>query len=534
VIRRATVAAAVSTAWLCALPAAARAADDYPLCSGDTSAANVVPKPGPALRVGITPRVEAGQFIAPAAQAKPEDPAKTLAALAKLRPPDGPFVVRLNRFFWSDGESAFKQFLAEARRYSDAGYEVELQVRYKPSSEQEGDIPAWTRHVRDVVDRFGAIPGVIGLQITNEVNYDFSADSSDGAYKGAKDALIQGVIAAKDEARKKGYGRLAIGFNWAYRYDPAHEQAFWDYLRANGGKPFVSALDWVGLDAYPGTVFPPAEQSVDDYRDGMVNAMSSFRCYLRAAGIPDSVPMYVEENGWPTFGTRREDMQAQVADRMIRAVSDFRGTYDVTDYRWFNLRDANTGDSGIAQHFGLLRDDYGEKPAFAAVAKLFAELGRRTPASSPAVRASDGCLRRAGALRSAGIGAARLGSRKADVIRQLGLPTTSAAQRLRYCVDGGGALMMAFDTRARLRLAASTSFSTRVHRLRTGSSLTHVKRVYPKAFWIGKRLLRAARGSRIVFGSCSCGSLTFVAVTNLRTPAQIRRYARIAGVPRGE
>jgi hypothetical protein len=358
-----------------AVPAAA--ADDYPVCSGDPSAAGVLQEPGPALRVGITPRVQAGQLGTPAAAAKPEDPTKTLAALARLRPAGGPFVVRLNRFFWSDGEAAFKQFLAEARRYSAAGYEVELQVRYHPSRTQEGDIAGWIRHVREVVDRFGRIPGVIGLQITNEVNFDFSADSSDGAYPGGKDALVQGVIAAKDEARKKGFSRLEIGFNWAYRSDPAHEQAFWDYLREQGGQPFVAALDWVGLDAYPGTVFPPVEPSVDAYRDGMVNAMSSFRCYLRAAGIPDSVPMYIEENGWPTFGARREDMQAQVADRMIRAASDFRGTYNVSDYRWFNLRDANTSDPAIAQHFGLLRDDYSEKPAFAVVAQLFGALGRR-------------------------------------------------------------------------------------------------------------------------------------------------------------
>src|SRR4051812_31084788 len=410
--------------------------------------------------MGITPRVQAGQFGTPAAAAKPEDVPKTLAALAKLRPPDGPFVVRLNRFFWMDGEAAFKQFLSEAQRYSDAGYQVELQVRYRPSSEQEGDIPAWTKHVREVVDRFGAIPGVVALQITNEVNFDFSADSSDGAYEGGKDALIQGVIAAKDEARTKGLTQLEIGFNWAYRYDPAHEQAFWDYLRVTGGRTFVAALDWVGLDAYPGTFFPPAEQSVDDYRDGMVNAMSSFRCYLRAASIPDSVPIHIEENGWPTFGTRREDMQAQVADQMIRAASDFRGTYNVSDYRWFNLRDANTSDPPIAQHFGLLRDDYAEKPAFATVAKLYAELGRKFPAQAPAARDDAGCLQRAGALRGSGIGGVRLGSRKADVIRRLGTPSEHSASSLRYCVRAGGKLLMAFDHRGRLRLAASTSFGT--------------------------------------------------------------------------
>ena len=489
-------------------------------------------KPGPALRVGITPRVQAGQFGTPAAEAVPEDPAKTMAALAKLRPPDGPFVVRLNRFFWSDGEAAFTQFLAEARRYSDAGYQVELQVRYRPSTEQEGDIDAWTKHVREVVDRFGVIPGVVALQITNEVNFDFSSDSSDGAYAGGRDALIQGAIAAKDEARRKGLTQLEIGFNWAYRYDPAHEQAFWDYLRDSGGKPFAVALDWVGLDAYPGTVFPPAEQSVDDYRDGMAGAMSSFRCYLRAAGIPDTVPMHIEENGWPTFGARGEDMQAQVADRMIHAADDFRGTYNVSDYRWFNLRDANSSDPAIAQHFGLLRDDYSEKPAFAAVAKLYAAIGRKFPSGTLGARDDAGCLRRAGALRGTGIGGARIGSRKADVIRRLGVPAEHSAYSLRYCVDGGGKLLMAFDDGGRLRLAASTSFSTHIRRLRTGSSLRHVKRVYPHALWIGKQLLRASRKSRVVFGSCSCGSVAFVAVTDVRPAGQIRRYAKRAGVPR--
>src|SRR4051794_37778958 len=294
---------------------------------------------------------------------------------------------------------------------------------------------AWTNHVREVVDRFGAIPGVVALQITNEVNLDFSADSSDGAYAGGKDALIQGVIAAKDEARKKGMMQLAIGFNWAYRDDPSHEKGFWDYLRDNGGSRFGAALDWVGLDAYPGRCFPPAEQSLDDYRDGMVNGMSSFRCYLRAAGIPDSVPMQIEENGWPTFGARSEDMQSKVAEVMIRAASDFRGTYNVTDYRWFNLRDANSSDPGIAQHFGLLRDDYSEKPAFATVAKLFAVLGRKYP---PRPRRADGCLRRTGTVRSTGIGAVRLRSRKGDVIRRLGAPTSQSKSRLRYCVKGGG------------------------------------------------------------------------------------------------
>jgi hypothetical protein len=528
-VRRAVVAALLASL---AGAAPAWAADDYPICSGDISAAGVAAKPGPALRVGITPRVQAGQVGPLEAPAKPEDASKTLAALAQLRPADGPFVVRLNRFFWSDGEAAFRQFLAEADRYARAGYLVELQVRYHPSSSQEGDIAAWTRHVRDVVDRFGANPAVVGLQITNEVNFDFSSDSSDGAYEGGKDALIQGVIAAKDEARKAGFHQLTIGFNWAYRYDPAHEQAFWDYLRDRGGKRFVGSLDWVGLDAYPGTFFPPAEQSVDDYRDGMVNGMSAFRCYLRAAGIADSVPIHVEENGWPTFGTRREDMQALVADRMIRAVNDYRGTYNVSDYRWFNLRDGDTSDPTLGQHYGLMRDDYAPKPAFAVVGALFKQFSEKGSLLG-ARRSPARCLGKAGDASGAGIGRAQLGRRKADILRRLGSPTAQSAQAMRYCVSGGGKLLLAFDTAARLRLVASTSFSTHVRRIRTGSSLRRVRRAYPHAYWIGKRVLRARRGSRAVFGSCSCGSVAYVAITNVRRAAGIRYYLKRAGVPRG-
>ena len=141
--------------------------------------------------------------------------------------------------------------------------------------------------MREVVRRFGANPRVIALQIANEVNLTFSEDSSDGAYEGAREALVQGVIAAKDEARRRGLARLQIGFNWAYRTDPASEESFWRSLRDRGGKAFVDSLDWIGLDAYPGTVFPPAE-GPGGYRDGMVNAMSSMRCFARTPGHPAS------------------------------------------------------------------------------------------------------------------------------------------------------------------------------------------------------------------------------------------------------
>ena len=116
---------------------------------------------------------------------------------------------------------------ADAQRYARRGYLVELQVRYHPTPQQEGDIAAWAKHVREVVDRFGAHPRVVGAPDHERGQLRLLAGLVGRRLRTARqEALIQGVIAAKDEARAStGFGRLKIGFNWAYRYDPAHEQA---------------------------------------------------------------------------------------------------------------------------------------------------------------------------------------------------------------------------------------------------------------------------------------------------------------------
>jgi hypothetical protein len=365
---------------LLTLPASAQAQS---ACTGEVDSTGVAKKPGPAVRFGITPQAQTGQLGTGATPPRvPEDPDKQIAALQNLKPADGPLVLRLHRFFWSDGEDGVARFLDLARLYTSHGFLVELQLRYHPSPAQEGDIAAWTAFVRQVVDRFGTNPRVVAIQVTNEVNLTFSPDSSDGAFKGSRDALIQGVMAAKDEARRRGFRQLAIGFNWAYRGDPSTESSFWGYLRDHGGAPFVAALDWVGLDAYPGTFFPPEEAPGREY-DGMVNAFSSFRCYLKGAGIPDGVPIHVEENGYPTGDSpdRSEARQVEALQAMVGAVQDFRGTYDISDYRWFDLRDSDSTSPNFQQRYGLLTDTYQEKPAFGAYRDLIARLSVRESAS---------------------------------------------------------------------------------------------------------------------------------------------------------
>src|SRR3954451_13671095 len=363
-------AVALALALLAVAAPAASAQATPPGCVGDTDASQVKQLPGPAVRYGINPRAVTGQIGPLPAEALPEDPAKQLAKLDELRRPGAPFPLRLTPFFGRDGEAGFSQFLALTRQYTSHGFPVELQVRYQPSPQQEGDIAAWVAHVREVVRRFGSNRLVVGLQIANEVNLSVSPDSSDGSYAGARDALVQGVIAAHREAARLGYRPLRIGFNWAYRTDPASETSFWQSLRDKGGVDFVRALDYIGLDVYPGTFFPPAESDLGGYRDAMVNAMSSTRCYATIPGVPASVPIEIGENGWPTFGARSYDDQASILRVMVQAVHDFRGTYNVRDYRWFNLRDSKTGDAGVFQNAGLLTDDYAEKPSFAAYREL--------------------------------------------------------------------------------------------------------------------------------------------------------------------
>jgi hypothetical protein len=328
------------------------------------------------LRFGIGPLVQAGQAGGGPAQAVPEQPRRTDAALARLRAPGKPFVLRLNRFFWSDREAGFRRYLRLARRFARDGYLIELQVRYHPDAAQEGNLAAWRDHVREVVRRFGAIHNVIALQIANEVNLTFSPDSSDGAYAKAPQALVQGVIAAKQEARRLHVGRrLRIGFNWFWRLDHETEQRFWSSLRDSGGRRFAKAVDWIGLDVYPGTVFPAIVPEGKE-RLAIRQALHELRLFARVPGIPRSTPIHVEENGWPTLLPQRGYAeQARRLGRMVREVNRYRGVYGVTDYRWFNLRDADSDSNVLFQHFGLLESDYDPKPAFGVYRKLVRELG---------------------------------------------------------------------------------------------------------------------------------------------------------------
>jgi hypothetical protein len=384
------------------LPAAA---DAQYRCLGDFSGHVKDTPNAKRLRFGIYPGGSAGQVGPVGVPSAPEDPAKREAALAQLRPATSPaaprdFVVHLYRHFTADDAMAAEQKEADqaVARYTRLGYLVEYVVRYMPRDEDPAKhVPQYVEFLRGIVRRYGVNPRFVSIQVTNEANFAVSADTSDGVFEGAKDALIQGVEAVDAEARKLGYDQIEAGFNWFYRTADNSEYPFWEYLRDHGGKPFVDALDWVGVDAYPGTFFPPTSETVSK-RDSIINAFDVLRdCFMGPiVGIPDSTPLHVSENGYPTAppGRSYED-QSSALEEMIRAVHDARGTYNVTDHRWFDLRDADSGSgANFQQQYGLMRDDYTPKPAFDTYRRLVDELAFTGPPRALALQVRPRSARR--------------------------------------------------------------------------------------------------------------------------------------------
>jgi hypothetical protein len=350
----------------------------------------------PPLVFGIYPGGAAGT-VGPSGRVIPEDPGKRLAALKELRAAGHPFVVHLYASYSGpEGWSAARQVGQDVAQYTAAGLQVELVLTYRPADDgSASDVAGFAGFARDTVQAFGQNRQVVRLQVTNEANVSGAPDASDGHYTGAKDALIDGVMAAKAEVRSTGYQQIRVGFNWAYSTGRS-ETAFWRYLGKHGARAFADAVDWVGLDVYPGT-WGPLHDPGDLSRGTAAAIDAAFRAlrqrYMPLAGLPAKIPLQVSENGYPTGPGRTEAMQVTAMRAAIAAVDAARKTYNVTDYRWFDLRDADSASGSFESRYGLLNDDYSPKAAFAIYRDLVADLSKVHQQHHTAKRAS-GALHR--------------------------------------------------------------------------------------------------------------------------------------------
>jgi hypothetical protein len=323
------------------------------------------------LRFGIDPEL-AGSAGSTQNPAEPASEARTLRALRALRPSGKELVLRVNRLFESDGEAGIRRFKRIIDRYTREGFDTELQVRYHPSAAQRGDIAAWTRYVRRVVDVFGSNRHLLAMTITNEVNLAISPNTSDGAFPRAEQALVGGIVAAHREAVRRGYDQLRFGFTFAYRFDPATDAAMFAGLR-RGGPEFRRALGFVGVDYYPELV-PGRAAPIPAATTQMMATMR--RRFMPLGGLGRNVPLWITESGYDTTpGTVTPAQQRRALVAIVDAVRRGANTFGVTDYRWFNLRDNLSTTSAFGETSGLLTDAYRRKPVFAAYRSLIARYG---------------------------------------------------------------------------------------------------------------------------------------------------------------
>jgi hypothetical protein len=353
------------------VPAAAQApGDDYCLRADLPEAT----EPAHRLRFGITPLV-AGNIGPSQGDPVPFEPARDVAVARGLRPRQRELVMRLNRMFWADGRAGVRRYAKIVDRYAAAGFSSELQVRYHPPEDAEGDMDAWEEYVRMAARILGRRPALSALSITNEANLNISGNTSDGGYEGVREAIVRGTVAARDELDRMGRHDVELGFSFMWRWMPNSDKGFWDELGELATPEFLAATDYVGVQIYPHLVWPPVARPDRSAGSEVVEALTLVRrCYLPKAGLED-VDLWVSENGYATNLGRSEASQDASLRSTVEELHRLSGTLGITDYRWFNLRDNRSQGLDMFDAVGLMRDDYSKKPAYRTFRQLLRRYG---------------------------------------------------------------------------------------------------------------------------------------------------------------
>ena len=271
------------------------------------------------------------------------------------------------------GSQDAEALLSDAAWWSANGIGVEMVLRYRPST--PGVAGGFVPWVTAVSRSLAGIPGVRAIQIGNEANNSGSAAAADGAYPGA----VAGIPAARAAVLAAGRPDIRIGFNWAAGENPCQLDPFFAALKRAGGRAFATAVQWVGIDVYPGTWSAPSRSVFPSAQLTQASVQGSLGCLrtlqMPSAGLGAGVSITVAETGYPTDADRTEATQAAVLRTIVTTVLHLSRTLGVTDLRWFDLRDANTASGQLENGYGLLRDDYSPKPAFDAYRQLIAANG---------------------------------------------------------------------------------------------------------------------------------------------------------------
>ncbi len=301
-----------------------------------------------AMIFGVYPDAGNGQI----GNASSPEHALVLDAIQQLRG-NQPFDVHLYTA-WSWHNDA--DLDAKINAYTAAGLTITLTIKYSPPAGSDGDVKGYARFVQKIVRRYGANPAVQRYVIGNEANVTWGdPGSSDGPFKNASRAVVEGVAAASQQLSLMR-SSAQVGTSMAI-IEPGHDARFLQQLATLGGRQFMRSVSFIGINVYPG-IWPVG--TGDPYAD-MVTHLQTTRSGMSRAGFGPAVSIAVLENGFPT--TDDADQTARLT-LMTQAVCSVASEVGVSSFSWFGLIDADSQSDNPYAHFGLLRSDLSKRPAF--------------------------------------------------------------------------------------------------------------------------------------------------------------------------
>jgi hypothetical protein len=302
-----------------------------------------------------------GSAVGPGAMANgmPDDPQRILEALDRLQGSRNEFLVRCYFHYIGNGEqrNATPQ---SPEQFAVNGRKLDLVVCHQTD---ETPLDGWLDCIRRAIASYGDALG--HLQIAEEVSVKNLP--ADGYFSNSLDAMVAGVVVAKEEIKKRGL-QTHVGINATPSFGSDN---FWVEVAAHGVPAFFDSLDYIGLDFFPDVFMPlPAEEF-----DAIVAAaVREFRKNATGAGLEPKTPLFITENGWPTGKDRSPEMQAQIVGKIVNIISAIKDECSIDGYEYFSLRDlaSNKPDNTVMDEFGLMDDAYRPKPAFDVYQQIIA------------------------------------------------------------------------------------------------------------------------------------------------------------------
>lgn len=301
---------------------------------------------------------------------------RAVGALAQ----DHPFLVHLYTN-WADYPGALPALDAEVAAYATRHLEVDLALRYVPPAGHDGDVAGFAAFVSQMVVHFAHVPAVTMIQVTNEANSPVNPAASDGFYLHAERALVAGVEAGA-VARARSGSRVRVGFNWFYSFGPLLDRLWWARLGTLGGARFAGDVDWVGIDAYPGTYYPPLSPRLDPTDLGasasaeVAHIAWTVRHQLMPlAGLGRRTPIGFSEIGWATAPlVRSASAQARIVSAFVAGACQSAGSENLRFLQWYDLVDppGSIGSASSPLQMGLLGADFAPTPGFDAYREAIA------------------------------------------------------------------------------------------------------------------------------------------------------------------